>query len=268
MSTAGQISAWTLRRWLSLCLIVFAVQMALIFWLGERKLISPRPSAPAPVLALVTDSTTELLALRDPTLFALPRRQGFAGLAWLTVTNGQLPVVDSTETPRWLELQPAQLGASFHLLVDTNLPTSSHTLSLPEPELNWPRGTTSEISFPSVVRVEGSPPLPNLLNPMQLPAWPPKMLGPTDTDLVTNSVVEIMIGGEGRPVSWTLLAGSGSRSADDFALNQARNARFKVQEPIVSQGPASLEALSQLRWCRLVFEWQTRPGTNVTNAGL
>ena len=59
------------------------MQLVLIFWLGEYKDISPRLVHPAPTLNLAADAEPELLALYDPTYFALPQKEGFAGLAWL-----------------------------------------------------------------------------------------------------------------------------------------------------------------------------------------
>lgn len=266
MSDAAQSQPWSPRRWAALCLATFLAQLGFIFWLGERNPISPRPPAPAPELSLARNSTTEAMALQDPTLFALPRKQGFAGLAWLAVPMQRLPAVEFSIEPSWLELRPEQLGNSLQLLRDTNVIAGWRTPPMPEPELGWPPEKINEMAVPSRVRVVGTQPIPQLLTPIDLPSWPPKMLSPTDADLLTNSVVEVTIGVDGRPLNATLLSGSGSKPADDFAVNQARQARFDGDLAAANPTESAPDLLSKLRWCRLIFDWQTRPATNVTAA--
>ena len=89
-----------------------------------------------------------------------------------------------------------------------------------------------------------------LLTPLSLRSW----LNP---DILTNSVVRIAVDSEGRPVSPTLLLGSGSREADQYALELARAARF---EP-VRHNPAdsALKPAADLSLVRMVFRWHTLP---------
>ena len=74
--------SWPLSRWLVLIVLVLAVQVLLIFIFGARKPITPMVVKGAPKLELTT-SSSEWLMLNDPTLFALPNSEGFAGPAWL-----------------------------------------------------------------------------------------------------------------------------------------------------------------------------------------
>jgi hypothetical protein len=260
--TVSEQARWSPRRWAILVLAVAAAQFAFIFWLGERETIKPRPARPGPVLH-VAESGSEWLALLDPTIFALPNVRGFAGLAWQKAPPVALPVFDWNEDPRWLALDPSRLGSSFGLLSGSEVP-SWQAPSLPFPELGLPE--TSPPREPitrSSVRAEGIQPLAEFFGSVGLPSWPARVLGPTDTELLTNSVVQIAIQPDGAPLSVTLLKpGSGSVDADDFALAQARLAKFpSVQgyDPNASVIPLP----DRLRWSRLVFDWHTVPATNV-----
>ncbi len=75
--------SWSRRRWWGVVALVFAVQLALIFWLGETSPIRPHPAGPGFTLRLAGGAAAELLALRDPTLFVLPQPQAVPAPAWL-----------------------------------------------------------------------------------------------------------------------------------------------------------------------------------------
>ena len=71
----------------------------------------------------------------------------------------------------------------------------------------------------------------------------------------------MVVNGTGVPVSAILLPpGSGSKEADQYALERARTARF---EPISVEGPRRLtNPLAELTWGEMIFHWQTLPVTN------
>src|SRR5437773_6757094 len=94
---------WPRHRWGLLIALVFAAHVGLIFAFGDRHPIMPRPPGPAPELRLAIGSN-ELLALRDPTLFALPHPKGFAAAAWREISQTGFPPFRWTEPPRWLVL--------------------------------------------------------------------------------------------------------------------------------------------------------------------
>jgi TonB family protein len=248
---------WSRRRWWGMVGLIFGVQLALIFWLGETSLVRPRPTAPALTLKLAGSASAELLALHDPTLFALPRQKG-------------MPVPTSLRTPRpefhsfaWPELTNHphlaidQLGAAFNGFVETNsfdpLPLTAKLL----PELTLPEPPALAISAPrSTLRLEWDQAPRRLLTPLEL-------LAQEYPEILTNSVVQIVVDTEGRPVSATLLSGSGSKAADQQALEEANAARF---EPLShnSAGAARSPAAS-LSWGRMIFHWHTLP-LPLTNA--
>ena len=99
MSSPVQQPAWPRRRWGWTIASVFAAQVGLIFWLGESGPVRSRPPGPDPTLRLAGGFSAEVLALQDPTLFALPHRQGFSGPAWLKVSPVPNRPSDWSEEP-------------------------------------------------------------------------------------------------------------------------------------------------------------------------
>jgi TonB family protein len=87
-----------------------------------------------------------------------------------------------------------------------------------------------------------------------LPEWPA-------TDLITNTVVQVMVTAEGNTASETVLTPSGIKDADDFALGVARTLAYK---PLPEQPSAPQEM--KIRWARLQFDWQVVPLPAGTNA--
>jgi hypothetical protein len=230
--------------------LVFTVQLALIFWLGARGPLYAERPATVPTLRIAGPAFDELLALNDPTLFALPHQQGFAGPAWLTVTNfGADPFVWS-EPSRWLGLPLQELGAVFRNYIATNQFNPPAAPSRLEPEFAGPE-VSSALDLPqkSVLRLTGGLAGAPLSPPISLTSW-------TNSDILTNSVVQLLVGSDGRPVSVTLLSGSGSKEADQTALQLAIRAHFQL--PAVRSG--SPEALRRaLTWGQMIFEWHTLP---------
>ncbi|HWX21592.1 MAG TPA: hypothetical protein VN578_16945 [Candidatus Binatia bacterium] len=241
--------AWDRRQWWSVLALVFIVQLVLIFWLGERGSRPARPSGPAPTLRMAGRTGADFLALQDPTLFALPHRQGFSGPAWLEVLPVESHPFVWSESNRWLEPSLAQLGAPFEQFLETNSFIPFDGTAPPEPAL-----TPSEVAQSEVLRQQSTLRLADglagrrLLTPLKLPSW-------TNSELLTSSVVQVGVDASGVPFGFTPLSRSGSQEADDFALEQARAARF---ESFVGRGPQKpTNPLDGLSWGKLIFEWHT-----------
>jgi len=246
---------WPRHRWWLLIALVFAAHVGLIFALGERHPIVPRVPGPAPELRLAIGSS-ELLALHDPTLFALPHPKGFAAAAWRQISQAGFPPFRWAEPPRWLALPVEQLGDTLLRFVQTNTFTRIEFETLPAPDLALP-AVRLEIApaTPSVARVAGGLAQRRWLNPVELPSWP-------SADLLTNSLVQVLVDAAGNVVSHTLLRpDSGSKDADQQradqrALELAKAARFA---PLPQSGSASRNPLGQLTRGTLIFEWHTVP---------
>ena len=234
---------WPLRRWLTLIVLVFVVQLALIFAFGERKPIAPRVVKNVPALKLAVDSG-EWLALSDPTLFALPNRKGFAGLAWLEPPRVEFHRLEWTEPPRWLPLPVGELGATFNQFMQTNRFTTFQFELKPPTRFTVPKVPVEPATAKtSTLYIEGDLARRRLLTPMKLPSWP-------YADVIAPSKVQALVNAAGNVVSVVLLPSDNPLetaghydAADQRALELARAARFAPS--------------SNLTIGRLVFDWHT-----------
>src|SRR5512146_1989765 len=110
------------KLWIAVAL-VFAAQVAVVFWVGNPPPPKPLPTAPVPVVHLAAGAESrELLAMQDPTLFVLPHHDNFSGEAWLNLRPREFSPTNWTEPARPLELSPQQLGAAFIAFMQTNRP--------------------------------------------------------------------------------------------------------------------------------------------------
>ena len=240
---------WTRRRWWLILALVFCGQLGFIVWLGDRSPVRPRGAVRAPVIRLAGKPASTLLRLEDSTLFALPHIEGFAGDAWLRNPPVAFRFFDWSERPLWLPLPIQRLGEVFRHFVETNAFDPLQSLAGPAPQLTLPASPPAAFANRSALRIEGNLAGRRLRSKTELPAWP-------SAELLTNTIVQLMITSTGQPASATLLSSSGSREADQYALAQAKAARF---DPLPGEAQASTNPVTSLNWARLVFEWQTVP---------
>jgi hypothetical protein len=258
-SLATEPPPWTWRRWCLLIILTLCVQLGLIFSLGDKYPPRVRPPSPVPTLALVQDSATEMVALNDPTLFALPHQVGFSGPAWMKIPPVPSRSFELAEEPAWLALPIELLGNPC--CAETNQSELLVTFESFEPE-----PTAPEPIFAATLRQKSEFHLGegleqrHLKTVIKLPSWP-------HSDFLTNTVVKLFINGDGVPVSTpVLLWSSGLKAADDFALAQASAVRF---EPVLNEGPGrATSPLANATWGTMIFEWQTLPlsATNSASA--
>jgi hypothetical protein len=194
-----------------------------------------------------------LPTVEDPALLALPSLQGFSGKAWLSFPAMDYPLSDWTEPPAFLALDVRRLGETFSSFVGSNgLPAVALTARPP------PESPALQISVPplpvpatSEFRLEGAIQSRRLLGNIEVPSWP-------HDDLLTNTVVQVLVDDEGNTLSTALLTSSGSKSADNYALKQSAAARF---EPVLQTNAPP----ARCTFGRLIFQWQTAP-LSQTNA--
>lgn len=242
--------SWSRPRWWSMLAIVLCGQLGLIFWLGARGPVTAARAARVPTLRLAGPAFDELVGLTDPTLFALPHQEGFAGPAWLTVHKIAAEPFVWSEPSRWLMLQVEELGATFRTYIATNEFNPPQALSGLTPESAFATQAASlDLPQQSVLHLTGDLAALPLVSALRLTSW-------TNSEILTNSVVQVLVGTDGRPVSVTLLAGSGSKEADQAALQQALRARFQPGKR--APGPAA-GAKRGLAWGQMIFEWHTLP---------
>ncbi len=241
--TKSPRKGWSPNRWLGLITLVLGVHVALIFTFGTRISVTPRAVTNVPNLELAAGSG-EWLMLNDPTLFALPRREGFAGPAWVEPPPVHGHMVDWTEKPRLLELsnELAGLGAVFGQFMQTNRFARFQFPMKPPAPLTMPLVPLEPpLVEASTLHVEGVLAKRLLLASMKLPSWP-------SDHLVAPSRVQVLVNAAGHVVSAVLLPPKNSgenrdADADQLALDLARATRF---------APASGFAVGQL-----IFDWHT-----------
>lgn len=245
-ATDDSSSTWTRQRWWTLVLLVFAAHIGFILAFGDRQPVPPRPGSPVTVLNLA-HSESELLALNDPTMFALPSLHGVAGQAWLKTPVIAFNPFRWTEAPRLLPLQPDHLGHAFGRFMQTNSFARLVFESKPEPaalllvslELTDPPPTNSAL------RINGELANRRWLNPPALRSW-------SGTDLLTNTVVQALVNPDGNVFSATLLVpvgtGTNDQNAAEYALQIVRGARFAPDRSIARPTLGTL-----------IFEWHTKP---------
>jgi hypothetical protein len=244
---------WSRQRWLTLVALVFAGQVGLIFVLGEKQFPPPRamfPHGGIPHLTLA-DSSNELIALNDPTLFVLPHARDFASVVW-----DQMPVVPQPsfcwmEPPGDLPLAVENLGAIFTRFMQTNQFAAPALDFKPEPAWSAPVLPLLPVSAGnSTLHIEGELAQRRLLTPVDLPSLPyPDVIGP--------SKVQALVDAAGSVFSAVLLPPDNAMEVagrpdvgDTNALQIARSLRF---------APASRPTVGQL-----IFDWRTvvPPATN------
>lgn len=254
---------WPRRRWLLFILAVFGAQLGLIFCLSDPPPLPPRLPPQAAAIHFVPGSASDLRALEDPTLFALPHREGFSGLAWLQAPPPPFRGFAWSEEPNWLQLSADRLGTIFDPLIEPDDPNAPPTLSRPEPKL-----TLTQVPAPepgpsqSWLRLEGDLARRRLITPVELPSQPAR-------DLLANTVVQVAVDDAGRVASVPVLLppGSGDREVDNEAIKRAMNSRFESVPALEPAGGS--RSLPHLTWGRMVFEWHTVPAlpTPVPPAG-
>jgi TonB family protein len=240
----GHREGWSRNRWLGALILIFAAHVALIYLFGAKKPVVPRAVAHVPTLQFASD-TDEMLALNDPTLFALPHQRDFAGTAWLTTPDVKPPSFRWTEPPRWLALSPDSLGATFNRLMQTNV-FASHPLDFkPALTLSAPAlPVEPQLPQHSTMQIEGELAQRQLPAPISLTNWP-------FADVLSPCVVQVLVDTAGSVISTVVLTPSGYDTADQHALVIARNLRFK---------PATSLTLG-----RIIFNWHTVPPETTTN---
>lgn len=244
---------WDRCQWLLTGGLLFFIQVAVIWILGERR-GSPPASVPFPTTIYwavdpwATRQIASLPAMRDPTIFALPSLNGFSGTAWLKFTSPPCQASDWTEPPQWLAPQPERLGELF---ARTFAASSYASLSIAEksvPELigSEPRTTSEPLVAESELRLAGGLAQRGVSLPLPLPSWP-------YTEVLSNTTVQVLVDETGFVISATVLESCRLKAADDYALQAAKEARFEPLER--DRRPAS--GVDSTGCGKLVFQWRT-----------
>jgi hypothetical protein len=235
---------WSRAKMLRLVAVVLIAHLVLIFIFGARKPIVPRQVKDVPQLTLA-DSQSELFALTDPTLFALPHVDEFTppyeiarSFNWSIATNW-LTLTD-IPTGTFNSLSPASLIAVDRFGLISNLIAFK-----PVPKMDMPTEQFQPaFAQNSTLRLEGDLAQRRWLAAPQLPSW-------ISDDVLQPSIVQVLVDTRGDVVSGVLLGASGLDDADQKALGIARGLHFV--------------RASQPTFGRMIFDWRTLPAP-ATNA--
>ncbi|MDD5140092.1 MAG: TonB family protein [Verrucomicrobiales bacterium] len=235
---------WSRKRWLVVIALVFAAHVALVFLFGGKKQIVPRAVANIPTLSLADDSD-ELLALNDPTLFALPHRRDFAAAVWLKMPDVKPPSFRYTESPRLLPFSADKLGAAFVRLMQADFSASPPLDFKPALALSTPSLPVEPVlAQNSTMQVEGELAQRQLPAQISLTNWP-------FADVLQPCVVQVLVDAAGNVISTVVLTPSGYDDADQRALAIARSLRFTPS--------------TGLTIGRITFNWHTVPPATINN---
>ncbi len=242
-------------KWVLLTFGCLGLHLALIWTLEEPlSKITQRPNSETEVHWITDSWALERLAslpgMHDPAVFALPALEGFSGSAWLTFKPLQLEFTDEAVDNHWLELTETSLGEVLQSYFTTNVPQATQISDLALPSLlgSIPQTAEELATGASSVQVDNSL-AARLLTPItNLPSW-------TSPEVLTNSVVQVLVDGEGRCLSSTLLTGCGAKAADAFAVKWALACRFRPERRSGLRGGVGDAVTSG----RLIFRWRTEP---------
>lgn len=239
-----QENRWPRKRWWVTIAFVLGVQVLLIDLLENRSPAGPRKISPVPLVRIRNEVNLASLPVNDPTLFVLPHHEGFSGAAWLDQTFPlEFHAADWTEPLRWLDLTAATLGASFQQFIAANAPRPfENIITAPAPALAPGLFPIEILPATSTLQIGGELAGRQLISPPQLQAW-------TNSSLLTNSIVQVLVNAKGDMLSATLRQSCGFAPADARALDIARDARFEA-----AKNPDAGFALGAL-----TFDWQTVP---------
>lgn len=260
--TALELVRWPRRRWVYAVATVFLLQAGLVFLLGHRKQRVPEPPIFRTAIHMQTDLTAPLDSLpgmEDPTLLALPSLRGFSGPAWLRFPPLEYQPAEWVEPPHWLALDTNALSATFSRFIRTNVISPPLIADKPLPPLPGyePNFPNEPLPSQSQLRLEGDLAGRRLLAPLELQSWP-------HSEILSNTTVQAAVDAAGFTFSAVLLAGSGLKEADQFALKLASSARFRP----LPRGQRAPGGLGPVTWGRFVFQWHTLPlpATNLSSA--
>jgi hypothetical protein len=236
---------WRWKTTLLLILLAVLAHVALIGFFGTRSEIAPRVVSRVPRLQLAGDYDP-LIALGDPTLFALPNPRDFASAIWLRIPAVKSPFFGWSEPPRWLSLDEENPAATFEqLLTEPPHPSMPSEVKPPLPMTMLPAAIGASLPSGSSLTILGSLAGRGLTTSLALPSLP-------YDDVIPPSRIQVLVDQSGRIVSAILLPSTDSTeaiqrcdAADQRALGIVKQLRFN---------PARRLDLGEI-----LFSWHTVP---------
>ena len=246
---------WTLKKLFIFVLLALLIHLLLICFFGTRNQIVPRTVSHLPRLQLA-GSADPLIALANPTLFALPNPRDFASATWINIPAVTNWSFQWSETPHWLSLATENPGATFETFTKTAAAPQMPLEVKPPPPFALEQVESGNfLPTNSVMRIFGPLSGRHLLQPVDLPSVP-------YDNVILPSRVQVLVDKSGSIISAVLLPSMDSSEAmercdvaDQQALAIARRLRFVSSR--------------QLDFGELIFSWHAVPAQlNNTSSGL
>lgn len=247
---------WSNRAMGIWVLILFALQLGVLVWLGRDGLAvrahsKNEPLRLMPQIQLISD-TGPGAVFSDPTLFSRPNRRGFSGTAWRQFAGVEHQLINWDEAPRLLDNQPAALGAAFraalpdHLAFVTDLPAKrpARPMAVEPPRL--------AVRVASELELRGRLAKRPVVRSVSVPAMP-------HDEALQRTRVRIGVNTDGYVVSATvegrLAKGDAFQAAADRrALELLRGIRFEPAKRTRFDRP---DRPGVLEWGEALFHWRT-----------
>jgi hypothetical protein len=244
-------SSWGRERWLLYVVLIFLIQLTLLWCLSDYTLVRPRqhPASTRVRLAVARQggSPADILwAQADPTVFALVTPEGFSRSAWLTIPRRTYEMTNSLEEPHWLGPPTKTLADDFDEFLQTNLVSDELMSARIPPAFSQTRRPLPSIAASTTLRLEGDLAGRKLLSRLDLPRVSPE-------PILTNTVVRLVVDSGGMTLLAALISSCGEANADQEALTFARRARFA---PLPEETPTERSSASgRLTFGGMVFQW-------------
>lgn len=257
-ASTESLATWSRRQWLQVIGGIVAIQLLLVMVFSQRSLLPARTDESLTTVKLAPELASSRIAyglggVPDPTLFALMNRQGFSARTWQDISFLEHSLTDWQEPVRWLAPDATRLGQDFSrnlLAGEVNRPQIDDK---PAPQADVPEVVTDIALKRSVVELSPELRGRSLVSAVQLPPQ-------SHSEILTNSIVQVVVNPAGNVLSARLVRGSGWKAADRAALEIASRAQFnRLPPPAGVQGHAwSAMAVTV---GDLIFRWHTLPPT-------
>ena len=243
MNSATEMPAgWSPSRFWLVAAVIFAGQVGWIFLLGERFQAKPARNPERSIVRMLPtpldeEKWSKYVFVVDPTVIPTSSSHGFADLAWHQLPAKEYSAPLPRPSPVFLEFADQRPVAATTL-------NSRPLLQLPTPSAAQSSGPSLEPSGrqASMFRIGGALAARQIDANIALPEW-------TNSDLLTNTVIQFGANRAGQVFTEALLEGSGLDEADQAALALVRDFRFR---------PAPRTAPPET-WDTAIFCWRTIP---------
>jgi TonB family protein len=244
---AQEIGCWSARRWSLIVLVLFTGHITAVL------LLSKKPVAPylAERVAIrrvhfvseqsIEPGIAEILALKDPTLFALSHPNGFSRAAWLTLSPVRYTMTNVIEFPQALTMNAASLGEDFARYVKDYVMRPPEIAERELPRVLPLTSSSQRADIQATLQIRGDLARWSLVSQRPLPDLQPDQV-------VSNCVVRVVINASGATTSAVVWPPTGFEALDRKAEEFAKAARFVAPDRKSSSS-------SGLTVGQLIFQW-------------